>query len=111
VNDLKPSERFAELFNRHCFERELDKSLAGLVNGLGAPFTDNESYLAALEAFLDSASSIPKWLISASESSVPDPDTLNALISKFKKNVSMRSKQIFYSKNLIHTEYLFVAQG
>jgi adenine-specific DNA-methyltransferase len=110
VNDLRPAERFAELFNRHCFEKELDKSLAGLVSGLGAPFTDNDSYLAALESFLDSASSINKWLISASESSLPKPEVLNALISKFKKNVSMRGKKIFYSKNLSHTEYLFVAR-
>jgi hypothetical protein len=109
VADLRPAERLAELFNRHCYEKELDKTLTGLINGLGAPMPDAASYQAALEQFLDSATSISKWLIAANEASAPKPETINALVSKFKKNVRMLSKNIIYSKQFTRTEYLFVA--
>ncbi|MFA6449703.1 MAG: hypothetical protein WCX65_09555 [bacterium] len=109
VIDLRPAERFSELFNRHCFERELDNTLAGLVNGLGGRFSDTAEYLAALESFLDSASSISKWLIAANEDSAPKPEALNSLISKFKKNVRLLSKKIIYSNKFTRTEYLYVA--
>jgi len=110
VVDMRPEERFSEIFNRHCFEKELDTALANLVGGLGAPMADNAAYTAAIEEFFDSAKFIPVWLIATNEKSSIGPDSLGALISKFKNNVQTLSKNIAYSKGQSRTEYLFVAR-
>ncbi len=111
VADLRPAERFSELFNRYCFEKELDATLANLVTGLGAPVSSPEEYSAALDKFLSSAVGIPIWFICANDSSFIKPDEIQAVVSKYKKNVRYLNKQMVYSKQLSRTEYLFIGQA
>ncbi len=111
VADLRPAERFSELFNRYCFEKELDKTLASLVGGLGAPVSGPEEYSSALDKFLASAAEVPVWFICANETSIVSPEDIQAVISKHKKNVRFMNKQMVYSKQLSRTEYLFIGQA
>lgn len=109
VADLRPAERFTEIFNRHCFEKELDETLSGLVSGLGAPLPDATAYKAALEEFLDSAKFMQVWLIAGNENSPVSLDEMKAMIAKFKGNSKALSKNISYSNGFTRTEYLFIA--
>ncbi|HOX29147.1 MAG TPA: hypothetical protein PLQ76_08355 [bacterium] len=110
ITKLRPTERLSELFNRYCFEKELDYTLETLIkSGPGTKSLDAEQYLANLAIFLEASDHIPNWFIATNSAMVPGVDSVVKLISEYRKNTKLLSKEIVFSANYSRTEHFIVA--
>jgi DNA adenine methylase/adenine-specific DNA-methyltransferase len=112
ISKLTNAERFSELFNRFCHEKQLISELSDAKSKkLGTALTDAIEYSDSISKFLECADNIRIWFICASSDSPITPDETLETLSKLRNKVTVMRKEMVYSKSFSRNEYIYICEA
>ncbi|HOC91868.1 MAG TPA: class I SAM-dependent methyltransferase [bacterium] len=111
ISKLTEAERFSELFNRFCHEKQMMSELSAAENEtLGTALIDTSKYADLVSNFLERAKHIKLWFICASSDAPVATDEIYRILAGLKNKVTVMQKEMVYSKNISRKEYIYICE-